>query len=93
MVREGNFDHTMKFNVRAEEEITEARAVLHEVYEALKEKGYNPINQLVGYLLSGDPAFITSYKNARSTILKLERDELLEELVNVYLYRELEKER
>ena len=80
----------MKFNVKAEEEITEARAVLYEVYEALKEKGYNPINQLVGYLLSGDPAFITSYQNARSTILKIERDELLEELVRVYLHKELE---
>jgi uncharacterized protein (UPF0297 family) len=83
----------MRFNVKAEEEINEARAVLQEVYEALKEKGYNPINQLVGYLLSGDPAFITSYRNARSTIRKLERDELLEELVRVYLYKELENER
>jgi len=60
MNRENTFDRTMKFNVKAEEEINEARAVLQEVYEALKEKGYNPINQLVGYLLSGDPAFITS---------------------------------
>ncbi len=93
MNRENTFDQTMRFNVKAEEEINEARAVLQEVYEALKEKGYNPINQLVGYLLSGDPAFITSYRNARSTIRKLERDELLEELVRVYLYKELEKER
>ncbi|HAA34206.1 MAG TPA: IreB family regulatory phosphoprotein [Firmicutes bacterium] len=93
MNRENTFDRTMRFNVKAEEEINEARAVLQEVYEALKEKGYNPINQLVGYLLSGDPAFITSYRNARSTIRKLERDELLEELVRVYLYKELEKER
>ncbi len=93
MNRENTFDRTMKFNVKAEEEINEARAVLQEVYEALKEKGYNPINQLVGYLLSGDPAFITSYRNARSTIRKLERDELLEELVRVYLYKELENER
>lgn len=93
MNRENTFDSTMRFNVKAEEEINEARAVLQEVYEALKEKGYNPINQLVGYLLSGDPAFITSYRNARSTIRKLERDELLEELVRVYLYKELEKER
>ena len=93
MNRENTFDRTMKFNVKAEEEINEARAVLQEVYEALKEKGYTPINQLVGYLLSGDPAFITSYRNARSTIRKLERDELLEELVRVYLYKELENER
>ena len=51
----------------------------------MKEKGYNPINQLVGYLLSGDPTYITSYKNARTLIRKLERDELLEELVKAYL--------
>lgn len=92
MFRDNDLDHTMKFKVKAEEEINEARKVLQEVYEALKEKGYNPINQLVGYFLSGDPAFITSHKNARSTIRKLERDELLEELVRVYL-KELEKER
>ncbi|HHT46464.1 MAG TPA: IreB family regulatory phosphoprotein [Firmicutes bacterium] len=91
---EGNrFNHTMKYNVKPEEEANEARLVLKEVYEALKEKGYNPINQLVGYLLSGDPAFITSYKNARSTIRKMERDELLEEMVRVYLIKELENER
>ncbi|MDO9533968.1 MAG: IreB family regulatory phosphoprotein [Bacillota bacterium] len=86
-----NFDHTMRFNVKAEEETNEAKLVLKDVYEALREKGYNPINQLVGYLLSGDPAFITSYKNARSTVRRLERDELMEELVRVYL-DELEKE-
>lgn len=55
------------------------------VYSALKEKGYNPINQMVGYLLSGDPAYITNYNNARNLIRKLERDELLEELVRNYL--------
>lgn len=87
-----NFDHTMKFDVKAEEETNEAKLVLKDVYEALREKGYNPINQLVGYLLSGDPAFITSHKNARSTVRRLERDELMEELVRVYL-GELEKER
>jgi uncharacterized protein (UPF0297 family) len=87
---EGNrFNHTMKYNVKPEEEANEARLVLKEVYEALKEKGYNPINQLVGYLLSGDPAFITSYKNARSTIRKMERDELLEEMVRVYLIKRI----
>lgn len=86
-------NHTMKFNVRAEEEINEAQLVLKEVYLALKEKGYNPINQLVGYLLSGDPAYITSHNNARSTILKVERDDLLEEMVQAYLAGKLEKER
>ena len=55
------------------------------VYQALQEKGYNPINQLVGYLLSGDPAYITSHNNARNLIRKLERDELLEELLRHYL--------
>lgn len=88
-----DFNHTMKFDVRAEEEINEAQMVLKEVYEALKEKGYNPINQLVGYLLSGDPAYITSYNNARSTVLKVERDDLLEEMVHYYLESKLEQER
>ena len=55
------------------------------VYTALKEKGYNPISQLVGYLLSGDPAYITNYRNARNLIRKYERDELLEELITSYL--------
>jgi uncharacterized protein (UPF0297 family) len=57
------------------------------VYEALKEKGYDPISQLVGYLISGDPTFITSYSDARSLIIRLERDELLEELVAYYMRR------
>ena len=86
-------NHTMRFNVRAEEEANEAQLVLTEVYEALKEKGYNPINQLVGYLLSGDPAYITSYNNARSIILRLERDDLLEEMVRAYLAGKSQKER
>ncbi|NLJ55811.1 MAG: IreB family regulatory phosphoprotein [Firmicutes bacterium] len=87
------FNHTMRFNVRTEEEVNEARLVLKNVYTALQEKGYNPINQLVGYLLSGDPAFITSHNNARSIIRRLERDELLEELLRVYLEKELQGDR
>jgi len=75
---------TVMFKVQAEE-VNQAREILLAVYSALKEKGYNPINQLVGYLLSGDPAYITSYGNARSLIRRLERDELLEELVKNYL--------
>nr|WP_238988756.1 IreB family regulatory phosphoprotein [Calorimonas adulescens] len=63
----------------------QARGILREVYDALKEKGYNPVNQIVGYLLSGDPTYITSHKNARGLIKKLERDELVEELVKYYL--------
>lgn len=76
-------DETMKFSVDTEK--TEAGRILDTVYAALKEKGYNPINQLVGYLLSGDPTYITNYKEARSLIRKVERDELLEELVRYYL--------
>lgn len=78
------FEETMMFRVKSEEP-TEARDVLLQVYNALKEKGYNPINQIVGYLLSGDPAYITSHNNARSLIRKLERDDLMEELVKSYL--------
>ena len=77
-------DKTMMFKVQAEE-VNQARDILHQVYDALVEKGYNPINQLVGYLLSGDPAYITSHGNARNLIRRLERDELLEELVKSYL--------
>jgi uncharacterized protein (UPF0297 family) len=77
-------DKTMMFKVQAEE-VNQARDILHHVYDALVEKGYNPINQLVGYLLSGDPAYITSHGNARNLIRRLERDELLEELVKSYL--------
>ncbi len=81
-----SFDNekTMMFK-RQGEDVSRAREILHQVYNALKEKGYNPINQLVGYLLSGDPAYITSHGNARSLIRRLERDELLEELVRSYL--------
>lgn len=76
-------DQTMMFRVGTEE--SNASVIIAAVYQALKEKGYNPINQLVGYLLSGDPTYITSYNNARGLIRKLERDELLEELVRAYL--------
>ena len=76
-------EQTMMFQVESDE--SNAAVIISSVYEALKEKGYNPINQLVGYLLSGDPTYITSYKNARTQIRKLERDELLEELVKAYL--------
>ena len=68
----------------------EASKVLEQVYESLAEKGYNPVNQLVGYIMSGDPTFITSHKNARSLIRRVERDELLEELVKAYIEDRLE---
>lgn len=75
---------TVKFNVNKEES-NEVRDIITSVYDSLKEKGYNPINQIVGYLLSGDPTYITSYNNARNKIKQLERDELLEELLKRYL--------
>ncbi|WP_213975011.1 IreB family regulatory phosphoprotein [Tepidanaerobacter acetatoxydans] len=77
-------DETVKFKVDKEIDI-DVRTILKEVCTALKEKGYNPINQIVGYLLSGDPAYITSHNNARNLIRKLERDELLEELLKSYI--------
>lgn len=80
-----SMDKTMKFDVKAEEIETSPREILLTVYEALQEKGYNPINQIVGYLLSGDPAYIPRHNNARSLIRKRERDELIEELVRCYL--------
>ncbi|MDQ0339550.1 uncharacterized protein (UPF0297 family) [Caldalkalibacillus uzonensis] len=80
----------MKFNVKGEKMEVDPKDVLLTVYRSLEEKGYHPINQIVGYLLSGDPAYIPRHNNARSLIRKLERDELIEELVKAYLdhYRE-----
>jgi uncharacterized protein (UPF0297 family) len=78
------FNETMKFDVDKERE-AKARDILINVYNSLKEKGYNPINQMVGYILSGDPTYITSYNNARNEIRRVERDELLEELLKSYL--------
>ncbi|WP_416197868.1 MAG: IreB family regulatory phosphoprotein [Sporanaerobacter sp.] len=82
-----NFNETMKFEP-PKENVNEARNIILTVYEALEEKGYNPINQMIGYILSGDPTYITSYNNARSLIRKLERDELIEELLKYYLKNE-----
>ena len=64
---------------------TGARAVLAAVYESLQEKGYNPVNQIVGYIMSGDPTYITSHNSARSLIMKVERDELVEEMLRAYI--------
>ncbi|WCK53589.1 IreB family regulatory phosphoprotein [Aneurinibacillus sp. Ricciae_BoGa-3] len=80
-----SMDHTMKFNFKQDDVEVDAREVLLSVYAALEEKGYNPINQIVGYLISGDPAYIPRHNNARTLIRKLERDELIEELVQSYL--------
>ena len=75
---------TRAFSIRDEKEY-QIRQVLTEVYEALNEKGYNPVNQIVGYILSEDPTYITTYNNARSLIRKINRDELLQTLVRSYL--------
>ena len=75
---------TMTFSVGAQSE-EDTKRILTTVYEALLEKGYNPINQIVGYILTEDPTYITSYKNARSLIRKLDRDELLNTMVRKYL--------
>ena len=77
-------DGTKKFNVKDDADV-EMKRILTTVYDALREKGYNPINQIVGYILSEDPTYITNYHNARSLIRKIDRDELLQELVRQYL--------
>lgn len=77
-------DFTRKFNL-SEDKGDEIKAILTSVYNSLQEKGYNPINQIVGYILSEDPTYITNYNNARSLIRRLDRDELLQELVKKYL--------
>ena len=77
-------DRTMTFSIGDQTE-QEIRNILTLVYDALKEKGYNPINQIVGYLLSEDPTYITSYKNARALIRKIDRDELMNKMVKKYL--------
>ncbi len=77
-------DKTIPFSLRDEHE-TEMRRILGTVYEALREKGYNPINQLVGYILSEDPTYITTHNNARSLMRRVDRDELLQILVKEYL--------
>lgn len=79
-----DMDFTRKFNIRYEKD-QEIKAILTSVYDSLKQKGYDPINQIVGYILSEDPTYITNYNNARSLIRKLDRDELLQELVKQYL--------
>lgn len=82
-----NINETQYFGRVEKEPENEAKKILIAVSTALKEKGYSPVNQIVGYILSGDPTYITSYMNARVMIRKLERDELLEELVKDYLNR------
>ena len=79
-----DFDKTMSFKVEKDSSL-ETRELMKKVYEALVEKGYNPINQIVGYILSGDPTYIKSHNDARNLIRKVERDELLEKMVKNYI--------
>ena len=81
----GDITNTQFFKAVQEEKKLDASQVLQQVYVALTEKGYNPINKMVGYIMSGDPTYITSHKGARSLIMKVERDEILEELMKVYV--------
>ncbi|MBE5844673.1 MAG: IreB family regulatory phosphoprotein [Butyrivibrio sp.] len=81
---EQNLGNTQFFKVDVEPE-TGVKKVLSIVYEALLEKGYNPVNQIVGYIMSGDPTYITSHMGARSLIMKVERDELVEEMLTEYI--------
>ena len=77
-------EHTIKFTVPTDDK-ENMRLILQSVFDALSEKGYNPINQIVGYLLTEDPTYITNYKNARTMICKIDRDELMQVLVREYL--------
>ena len=79
-----NMNSTQYFKVKSDPEIR-VKEVLDVVYNAMSEKGYNPVNQIVGYVMSGDPTYITSYNGARSMIMKVERDELVEELLKEYI--------
>ena len=82
-----DLSNTQFFKVEKENQIG-VKDIIHDVYNALLEKGYNPVNQIVGYVMSGDPTYITSFKNARSLIMKVERDELVEELLTEYINAE-----
>lgn len=77
-------ENTQYFKIQSDQEL-KVGEVLRKVYEAMTEKGYDPVNQIVGYIMSGDPTYITSHKGARSLIMKVERDELVEELLRVYV--------
>lgn len=80
--------NTQFFQVETGPQI-QAKDILENVYNALVEKGYNPVNQIVGYIMSGDPTYITSYNGARSLVMKVERDEIVEELLKAYIRHEL----
>ena len=87
----GDISNTQYFKAVQDEKKIEVSQVLRDVYEALTEKGYNPTNQIVGYIMSGAPTYLTSHKSARSLIMKVERDEILEELMENYVETRLKK--
>ncbi|MBN9646398.1 MAG: IreB family regulatory phosphoprotein [Terrisporobacter othiniensis] len=82
---DNNFDYTVKFEGVTENKSMSVGETINYVYQALQEKGYDPINQIIGYILSGDSSYITGHKDARTAIRKYERDELLEEILKSYL--------
>ena len=82
-----NLNNTQFFKVEKEPEI-QVKDVLSVAFQAMKEKGYNPVNQIVGYIMSGDPTYITSHNNARSLMMKVERDEVVEEILKAYIKNE-----
>ena len=84
-------ESTIQFSIRQEPE-NEMRLILRQVYQALDEKGYNPISQMVGYILSEDPTYITTHNNARSLVRRIDRDELLQDLVREYLAKDDKKD-
>lgn len=86
---QSNLNNTQYFKVAQEQQL-EVCDILERVYEALTEKGYDPVSQIVGYIMSGDPTYITSHKGARSLIMKVERDELLEEALQYYIQNKLQ---
>lgn len=81
---EKNFNETMRFNPQEEKKL-DIRETITKVYEALEEKGYKPTNQIIGYLISGDPTYITAHKNARKLIRQVDRDTILEEILKYYI--------
>ena len=81
---ENNLGNTQYFRTKPDQEL-QVKEVLDLVYTAMDEKGYNPVNQIVGYIMSGDPTYITSHNGARSLIMKMERDELVEEMLKTYI--------
>ena len=85
-----NISNTQYFKVNTDPEYR-VKEILDTVYDAMAEKGYNPVNQIVGYIMSGDPTYITSHNNARSLIMKVERDEIVEEILQEYIKTKLSK--